>query len=186
MRHFTFILALLTILIPRGLAAATVPPPALTACTDAAQTACALPGGIERQSGSIRAENDALVFSSRPSLMTTAQASCAPNNHVLCLNGFAVGVVWNLSDGTSGEGYGMPLTDESGWFWFFSPGNLEVVVKVLDGCAINGHFWVFASGLTNVQVSVTVGILNGSGNVYGSPGGVLMRPIADTSAFACP
>ena len=35
-------------------------------------------------------------------------------------------------------------------FYFFSRDNIEVIVKVLDGCAINGHYWVFATGLTDI------------------------------------
>lgn len=41
-------------------------------------------------------------------------------------------------------------------FYFFSPDNLEVMVKVLDGCAINGHYWVFAAGLTDLNWRLNV------------------------------
>ncbi len=35
--------------------------------------------------------------------------------------------------------------------------NVEVVVKVLNGCSPPfNHYWVFASGLTNVAVELTV------------------------------
>ena len=37
-----------------------------------------------------------------------------------------------------------------------SPANLEIFVKVIDGCGFNGHYWVFASGLTNLGVSLRV------------------------------
>ena len=36
-------------------------------------------------------------------------------------------------------------------YTFFGPGNVEVVVKVLDGCSQNGHFWVYAAGLTDLR-----------------------------------
>ena len=36
-------------------------------------------------------------------------------------------------------------------YTFFSPDNVEVVVKVLDGCSRNGHFWVYAAGLTDLR-----------------------------------
>jgi hypothetical protein len=48
------------------------------------------------------------------------------------------------------------LTEETGYMWFFSQQNVEIVIKVLDGCAINGHYWVFAAGLTNQGVDITV------------------------------
>jgi hypothetical protein len=37
----------------------------------------------------------------------------------------------------------VPLGADTGYFWFFEDTNVELVVKVLDGRAINGHTWVF-------------------------------------------
>lgn len=47
------------------------------------------------------------------------------------------------------------LTGDTGYFWFFNASNVELVVKVLDACHF-GRFWVFAGGLTNVDVDLTV------------------------------
>lgn len=81
----------------------------------------------------------------------------------------------------------MPLSDQSGYFWFFESTNVEIVVKVLDGCAINDHFWVFASGLTNVEVGITVTDTETEATKqYGSPFGTPFPPIQDGAAFACP
>jgi hypothetical protein len=41
------------------------------------------------------------------------------------------------------------LSDDSGYFWFFDSGNVEVTVKILDGTAVNGHFWLFAATMTD-------------------------------------
>ena len=44
---------------------------------------------------------------------------------------------WQVpSQGTSGHGTASQLTGDSGYFWFFNAINIEVVVKVLDGCGI--------------------------------------------------
>jgi hypothetical protein len=48
------------------------------------------------------------------------------------------------------------LTDESGYFWFFDDANVELVIKVIDGCGFNDRFWVFAGGLTNVGTELLV------------------------------
>ncbi len=48
------------------------------------------------------------------------------------------------------------LGDQAGYFWFFDPGNVEVSLKLLDGRPINGHFWVFASSLTDRPFTLTV------------------------------
>jgi hypothetical protein len=36
-------------------------------------------------------------------------------------------------------------TTDTGAFWFFAAANVELIVKVLDGCALNGAHWVFAT-----------------------------------------
>jgi hypothetical protein len=68
---------------------------------------------------------------------------------------FRVDVDWQDAAG-GGSGYAKPLSDESGYFWFFEPGNVELTVKVLDGRAINGHFWVFIASMTDVGFTMVV------------------------------
>jgi hypothetical protein len=90
--------------------------------------------------------------------------------------------------GQTGEGEAVSETSDTGMFWFFSANNLEVIVKVVNGCDLNQRYWVFASGLTNVAVTVRVtdtrtGILR----TYTNPRDVAFQPIQDTAAFAtCP
>lgn len=82
---------------------------------------------------------------------------CGASAQALCLGGrFAVEVLWSDFDGGSGVGYPHPLTSDSGAFWFFDQHNLELMVKVLDGAAINGNFWVFYGALSNVEFEITV------------------------------
>jgi PKD repeat protein len=116
---------------------------------------------------------------------------CVVDSETLCLNGgrFAVTTEWTKPDGTSGHGTGVPLTSDSGYFWFFDPTNIEVVTKVLNGCAINNAYWVFAAGLTNVQVDLRV-VDTSTGIVYTNenPQGTAFAPIQNTGAFpsSCP
>lgn len=82
---------------------------------------------------------------------------CGASAQALCLGGrFAVEAMWSDFDGGSGVGYPHPLTSDSGAFWFFDQHNLELMVKVLDGAAINGNFWVFYGALSNVEFEITV------------------------------
>ena len=76
----------------------------------------------------------------------------------------------------------------AGSFWFFSPTNIELDVKVLDGCALNNRYWFFAAGLTNVNVVLTVtDTLNGTEKIYVNPKDHVFETITDTDAFAtCP
>jgi hypothetical protein len=118
-----------------------------------------------------------------------AQVPCAAGDARLCLasHRFAVSTEYVLPDGTSGPGHTIVLTADTGAFWFFSGANLEILLKVLDGCAVDGHFWVFAAGLTNAQVVTTVtDTRTGAAKRYVSHQGVAFAPIQDTQAFACP
>ena len=68
----------------------------------------------------------------------------------LCLaqDRFRLTVAWSAG-GKSGTGHAHTLTEDTGYFWFFDPANIEIVVKVLDGRPVNGSFWVFYGGLSN-------------------------------------
>ncbi len=88
--------------------------------------------------------------------------ACRIGGQYLCLRDgrFEVQVHWSNPDmaGDHGFGTGVPIdfSDESGLFWFFEPDNVELVLKVLDGTAINGNFWVFFGALSDVEYWVTV------------------------------
>jgi hypothetical protein len=114
---------------------------------------------------------------------------CAAGASRLCLQGgrFAVDVEYILPDTTSGPGQVRTLTADTGAFWFFSAENLEMLVKVLDACALDKRHWVFAAGLTNTQVVLTVtDTTTGAARRYVNPQGINFAPIQDTGAFPCP
>ncbi|MES1244549.1 MAG: hypothetical protein ABUT39_23285 [Acidobacteriota bacterium] len=52
--------------------------------------------------------------------------------------------------------YGVPLTRQSGYFWFFDPDNAELTVKILDGRAVNGRYWVFLASMTDLEFTARV------------------------------
>ena len=117
-------------------------------------------------------------------------AACVANATTLCLRQgrFKVQAQWTTGDGRTGTGQAIALTGDTGYFWFFSSSNVEVVVKILDGCSFDSSFWVFAGGLTDVNVVTTVtDTQTGVVKVYTNPQGTPFQPIQDTSAFAtCP
>jgi hypothetical protein len=65
---------------------------------------------------------------------------------------------------------------------------VELTVKVLNGCFRNGHYWFFASGLTDVRVDLTVtDTSTGVTKTYVNPRGRAFVPIQDTRALqTCP
>jgi hypothetical protein len=113
--------------------------------------------------------------------------NCTPSATALCLSGgrFKVEASWATAK-DSGAGQAVALSGDTGYFSFFNPGNVEAVVKVLDGCGVNGRFWVFAGGLTNVQVVITVtDTASGQLKTYQNPQGHPFQPIQDTAALPC-
>jgi hypothetical protein len=115
--------------------------------------------------------------------------SCVPGPTRLCLAGgrFAVEMDWATAS-ASGTGQAVALTPDTGTFWFFGAANVEVVVKVLDACAGFDRFWVFAAGLTNVEVEWTVrDTVTAAERTYRNARGTPFAPLQDTGAFAtCP
>ncbi|MCH9650477.1 MAG: hypothetical protein K0U98_19745 [Deltaproteobacteria bacterium] len=98
--------------------------------------------------------------SRRPENIAAPGESCpAPAGALSLQDGrFFVEVDWQTSraGGRQGPGTAIPATDKSGYFWFFRPGNLELVVKILDGRPNNGHFWVLWGALTDVGYELRV------------------------------
>ncbi len=88
----------------------------------------------------------------------TGNGGCSPSAQILCLqeDRFEVSVVWRDFQGGQGVGTALPVTSDTGIFWFFRETNLELIIKILDGRPVNGNFWVFYGALSNVEYEITV------------------------------
>ncbi len=132
--------------------------------------------------GSAAAAPSLPYASARPALAD----ACAPGAYALCLNQgrFRVDVFFTRTPlGPSAPAPAVPMTGDTGYFWFFDEGNVELVVKVLDGRTVNGHFWVFYGALSNVEYRITVtDTETGEQRTYLNERGNLAS-VADTSAF---
>jgi hypothetical protein len=142
--------------------------------------------------GVIDTDNVRMMNIAAPFVAAYAEAAdaCSVSGFLnLCLQErrFKVEATWRTPDATN-YARAVYLTSDTGFFWFFNVANVEVVVKVVNGCGLNGHYWLFASGLTDVEVRLTVtDTKTGTAKVYVSPQGRAFEPIQDTSAFAtCP
>ena len=146
----------------------------LISLTSAVASGQALPG--ESGAGSGRGAAAAL-----------ASRSCTPFAPVFCANNgrFWVSAIFSapslgISNATATA---VPLTNDTGYFWFFSSNNVELVVKVVDGRAFNGFYWFFCGALTDVSYTVTVtDTETGAVKTYTNPPGNL-GSVADTAAF---
>ena len=118
-----------------------------------------------------------------------ATTGCARDEASLCLQDgrYEVRANWRAGD-ESGAAGGIPRTRDTGMFWFFSPDNVELLVKVLDGCSINGHRWVVMGGLTDVGVEITVrdtGASDAAVKTYLNSEGGPFATRFDVTAFPC-
>ncbi len=118
--------------------------------------------------------------------------SCRAGHGALCLDGgrFLVRALWKAPIATVGDAGEVPLTPDTGAFWFFDPDNVELVVKAIDGGGTNGHEWLFYGALSNVEYSLDVtDSLTGEARRYFNPAGrfasagdILAFPIGESAA----
>jgi Bacterial pre-peptidase C-terminal domain len=119
---------------------------------------------------------------------TVGPSQCVSNSTTLCLNGgrFRVTAIFSAPNLgiTNAPAQVVNLTSDTGYFWFFSANNVELVLKVVDGRAFNGFFWVFYGALSDVEYTITVtDTANGRVKTYHNTPGHLAS-VADTAAFS--
>lgn len=115
--------------------------------------------------------------------------SCTPDDTVARFHAgrFTAEVGFETPDGATGEGHVLPTDSQaSARLWFFSPDNEEMLLKVLAGCDINGHYWVFFAATTDVgfELTVTDGS-SGASASYENEVGMAANAVTDTEAFPC-
>jgi hypothetical protein len=150
--------------------------------------------------GGLRPSNDApvVVPLDDVEVATLSPGGCAPDGTTLCLDDeagdgrFQITVSYATSQGggLSGNAGAVPLSplaiDRGGVFWFFSRENPEMLVKVLNGCASNGYFWVFSSAGTNVGFTLRVrDTKTGKDFTRTNPDLHAAPPVQEVKALAC-
>lgn len=135
-------------------------------------------------SPALAGESAALAAATGPAAPPLAAAAELRLNN----NRFRVTATWRTANGDTGTATGIKLTADTGYLWFFNAANVETVLKVVNGCGLNQRYWVFAGGLTDVKVDLTItDTATGAQKTYSNPQGRAFRPIQDTGAFAsCP
>lgn len=78
------------------------------------------------------------------------------------------------------------MSFDGGAFSFFSSSNLELFVKVLDGCAANGSYWLFSSGLTELGATLQIrDMQTGAERTITNAHGAQFPSRAEVAAFRC-
>ncbi len=121
-----------------------------------------------------------------------SRSACVPGAGTLCLldDRFAVTITYRTPNVGTGHGQAVPLSSQSGLFWFFDSANAEMLIKVIDGCDVPGlnAYWVFYAATTNVDFTLTVSdTATGVVKQYRNPLGLAAEPIQDVATFrSCP
>jgi len=170
--------------------------------------------GNAKESDAVRALRYTIPDATRysPTLVPEAQGNpkdygCNPDPISACLNNwrFSVHANYYAANDETGQARALDLFglgDSASLFYFFHHTNPELLVKVVNGCWLNDHYWVFGSAATDLKYEVIVGdlaavdaageptrawythesggVIRGS-NGYSTEAGV----ISDTRAFPC-
>jgi hypothetical protein len=156
--------------------------------------------GDEETVGTSTTPNGFSVATTITSITTSGGGSaCTANATTLCIDNvtgdkrFKITASFATTEdgGTSGSGHAIPLASlgvsEGGLFWFFAANNPEMLIKVINGCSLGNHFWVFYAATTNVGFTVTVTDTQTNHSVqYKNPDLTAAAPVQDTSALVCP
>ena len=142
-----------------------------------------------------------------PPTVSGGIASCAERSTGVNLDGYEVFACLETPDGARRRAWDHRLeADHSGLLYFFDRDNAEILVKVLDGCGINGHRWVFVAPVTTLAFRLLIreaGPYSATrrqvwyydserraqdrivGRRVGNPKDRTARTVSDTAAFPC-
>lgn len=92
------------------------------------------------------------------SVSSPSEEGCMESATTLCLQEgrYEVTVEFTANGETMPAKVARPRTEDSGLFYFFEPNNWEMLLKVLDGCGVNQHHWVFAATASDVGIRLVV------------------------------
>jgi hypothetical protein len=127
-----------------------------------------------------------------------APGPCMPDAKTLCIDDqpgdgrFQVQVAFETTQAGGVSGFGKPTSlaglgvSRGGLLTFFNDDNPEMLIKVLNACPVNGHYWVFYSAGTNVGLDTTVlDTVTGRSVRYLNPDRNAAAPLQHLLAFPC-
>ncbi|MCG8456574.1 MAG: hypothetical protein MI919_09865, partial [Holophagales bacterium] len=147
---------------------------------------------LDPASGSARkGALDPIPTGPQPESSLAIDRRCPAGDTRRCVQGgrFALEATWRDAEGNADSARVAPAgSADTALLWFFEPSNWELMVKVLDGCEINGHFWVYAAASTDVEYQLSVTDLEtGQLFTYQNPLGTASPAVDAIQAFSgCP
>ncbi len=107
--------------------------------------------------------------------------ACLPRPTGLEVGGYHVFACFERPDGAAVRAW----STHSGLLYFFNRDNVEILIKVLDGCGVNGHRWVFVAPVTDLAFNLQVEGPGGPPWFHTNRLSNTAETRSDTSAFAC-
>ena len=154
-------------------------------------------GGVLLSAGGESLDGDAgggadLVVSGVVAPSSAEYSDCSPSGPLISFpGGYSVSACFeHEEDGAivrkDALDYGLG-SERSGLLYFFERDNAEILVKVLDGCAINGHRWVFVAPVTTLAFNLRIdeAATGRSWKHWNPRGGRTATTASDVAAFPC-
>ena len=140
--------------------------------------------------GNLFPQPSASVTPNAQPLIAIGRLTCLYADQLLLNGRFIVSATYQHSvTGQIGTAFTCPLTPASGYFFFgLDATNVEVPIKMLNACLqATPRWWVFAAGLTDFGVQMTVfDVATGISRTYSNPPGSFFDLIIDQSPpFPC-
>ena len=116
-----------------------------------------------------------------------ASTDCEPGRTALTLaGGYKVSMCYETYAGETGDALDWGLdSSQSALLYFFERDNAEVLIKVLDGCGVNGHRWVFVAPVTDLAFNLIVESPDGRRWTHANRLGQTADAASDVAAFPC-
>lgn len=120
----------------------------------------------------------------------TDGGGCVPDAWTVCLLGgrFEIKVNWEDYQHVHRDAFVASAgTPESALFYFRQAANWEFLIKIINGCTLNGKYWVYFAAATDVGYIVTVRDTQSTAppKQYTNPLGTASPAVNDSGAFNC-
>ena len=112
---------------------------------------------------------------------------CDPGGSALTLSGgYRVSMCYETYSGQVGQTRDFGLdSSQSALLYFFDRDNVEVLIKVLDGCGVNGRRWVSVAPITDLPFNLYVESPDGQRWTHTNRLGKTASAASDVAAFPC-
>ncbi len=120
----------------------------------------------------------------------TDGGGCVPDAWTVCLLGgrFEIKVNWEDYQNVHRDAFVASAgTPESALFYFRQAANWEFLIKIINGCSLNGKYWVYFAAATDVGYVVTVRDTQSTAppKQYTNELGTASPAVNDSGAFNC-